>query len=255
MHDQNSGSEDNNIVNTSEAQDSESTKYFNYKVQKDFVLEDIRIAKRRRLGVLYIFLLVLLFIASLYPTYMHLTDISGKSVFAQLQYMDALSSDSEGENAIVKSEGTKYQASIGDSEKGEISYKIYIDNLSFTEARDACKLMGGELLTIADEEEYEKILGLMEGSTAKFFWFGIYKDKDNNYISLSGETPAFFPWKQGDPISDRIMLGDRDYLIFFKNEDGEWVFNFIANDPTAFAPELFKGNIAYICKISPKESE
>ncbi|MGI6463210.1 MAG: C-type lectin domain-containing protein [Candidatus Scatomorpha sp.] len=255
MHDQNSGSEDNNIVNTSEAQDSESTKYFNYKVQKDFVLEDIRMAKRRRLGVLYIFLLVLLFIASLYPTYMHLTDISGKSVFAQLQYMDALSSDSEGENAIVKSEGTKYQASIGDSEKGEISYKIYIDNLSFTEARDACKLMGGELLTIADEEEYEKILGLMEGSTAKFFWFGIYKDKENNYISLSGETPSFFPWKQGDPISDRIMLGDRDYLIFFKNEDGEWVFNFIANDPTAFAPELFKGNIAYICKISPKESE
>lgn len=254
MDNQRSG-EDKNIIKETEVEDADKTRYFNYKVQKDFVLEDIKTAKRRRRGMLYIFLLVLLFIASLYPLYMHLCDISGRSVFAQLQYMNALSANTEEESAVLKSEGTKYQASIGDSEKGELSYKIYVDNLSFTEARDACKLMGGELLTVADEEEYEKVLALMEGSTAKFFWFGIYKDKKDNLVSLSGDAPSFFPWKQGEPVSDKVMLGDRHYLIFFKGEEGEWVYNLIGNDPTAFAPELFRSNIAYICKFSPKESE
>ena len=90
-------------------------------------------AKRKRLGALYIFLLILLFIASLYPLYKHLTDISGKSMFSQLKYVQA---DDAEESTILKSDGTKYQAFIGDSEKGEVSYKIYTDNLSFTETRD-----------------------------------------------------------------------------------------------------------------------
>ncbi len=244
--------EDKNTVNDAKAGNSDDTKYFNYKVQKDFVLEDIRMAKRKRLGALYIFLLILIFIASLYPLYKHLTDISGKSVFSQLKYVQA---DDEEESFISKSDGTKYQAFIGDSEKGEVSYKIYTDSLSFTETRDACKLMGGELLTIADEDEYEKVLPLMEGSSAKFFWLGIYKDKKGNFVTLNGGVPEFFPWKQARQISEKTVLGDRNYLIFFKDENGEWAYNLIANDPTASSPEMFKNNIAYICKFTPKGSE
>ncbi len=252
MHDQSSNNKDKNIIDDAKPENSEDTKYFNYKVQKDFVLEDIKMAKRKRLGALYIFLLILLFIASLYPLYKHLTDFSGKSIFSQLKYVQ---NHDEEDSLISKSDGTKYQAFIGDSEKGEVSYKIFTDSLSFTETRDACKLMGGELLTIANEEEYEKVLGLMEGSSAKFFWFGIYKDKKGNFVTLNGDAPEFFPWKQARPISEKTVLGDRKYLIFFKDENGEWAFNLIANDPTASSPELFKNNIAYICKFTPKGSE
>lgn len=246
--------EDKNIIDTQpEQENAAETKYFHYKVQKDFVIEDIKMAKRRRRGALYIFLLILLFIASLYPLYKHLTDFTGMSVFAKTEYMNAFArAESDGD---AKPDGKKEVNGIGDKEKGEVSYKIFNDNLSFTEARDACKLMGGELLAIENEDEYKKILGLMDGSSAKFFWFGIYKNKDNNIVSLNGEAPTFFPWKKADPVADKIMLGDRDYLIFFKGEDGEWAYNFIANDPTAFAPEIFKGKIAYICKFTPEDNK
>lgn len=254
MHEQNSH-EDKNAIKAENPEDAGNTKYFNYKVQKDFVAEDIKMAKRKKRGVLYIFLLVLLFIVSLYPIYKHFTDLSGGSLFSQLKYANAHGDEVGEESPVSKSDGTKYQAFIGNSENGEVSYKIYKDSLSFTETRDACKLMGGELLAIADEEEYDKVLSLMDGSDAKFFWFGICTDKKGNIVNLNGKTPDFFPWKEARPVSEKTVLGDRKYIIFFKNDDGEWVYNLTPNDPTASCPELFKNNIAYICKFAPKEAD
>ena len=150
-----------------------------------------------------------------------------------------------GSIVIMSGTGEEYDPSHGER------YQIHADDTSWMEAKANCDADGGHLVTISDEEELSKIIELAEELGVDRIWIGCHRSADGSYVWENGETieiPAAW-WGKGEPSKiDRGDNVEEDYLLLWKT-NGKWVLNDSRNDPVRDYPEMYSGNIAYICEF------
>lgn len=153
----------------------------------------------------------------------------------------------EAETGIPRNDNAIVIMSTG--ETGEKQYNIYVEDVSWTEARDRCISIGGKLVTIASQEELNEVIALAEEAGIEKIWVGCHRE-NGQMVWEGNENIDFYVWGDGEP--SQYDSGDHvaeDYLLlwFFR---GKWVYNDSRNDPVSDYPDMYSGKIAYVCEMN-----
>ncbi len=129
----------------------------------------------------------------------------------------------------------------------ESTYQLIIEDVSWTQARDKCMEMGGHLAVVSTAEEFNRIVELAEEHGVRKLWLGCHRI-DGQLIWETTEQVDFYQWAPGEPSvydwNDDIA---EDYLLLWYHNG--WYYNDSRNDPVADYPEMYRGQIAYVCEF------
>ena len=138
-----------------------------------------------------------------------------------------------------------------EKEKHESRYELIVEDISWSEANEACLKKGGHLITITSQEEMDQAIALAEGAGLRFVWMGGYTSIRNDVAYghwITGEPFEFQPWYPGEPSRTDEDGADEMYLMLWQVND-EWSWNDQRNDPVGETGlEYFKGKTGYICE-------
>ena len=129
----------------------------------------------------------------------------------------------------------------------ESTYELVIEDVSWTQARDKCMEMGGHLAVVSTAEEFNKIVELAEENGVRKLWLGCHRI-DGQLSWETTEQVEFYQWAPGEP--SEYDWGDdvaEDYLLLWYHNG--WYYNDSRNDPVADYPEMYRGQIAYVCEF------
>ena len=126
----------------------------------------------------------------------------------------------------------------------ESFYTVYKSDATWSEANKNALKQGGYLVSINNEEEFEKACTLAEDAGLKVFWVGAKRSSESYWSDVSwlDNTPVGnLNWFDGEPTYYSEEGDDENYLMVFC-VDGEWYFNDAINDVS----EYYKGRMGYI---------
>ena len=129
----------------------------------------------------------------------------------------------------------------------ESSYQLFIEDVSWTEARDRCVEKGGHLVVISDEAELQKVIDLAKSYGVNMLWVGCHR-VDGTLVWEMDDQVSVYPWGAGEPsYMDSYDGVYEDYVMLWNNNG--WVYNDSRNDPVADYPGVYSGKIAYVCEF------
>ena len=129
----------------------------------------------------------------------------------------------------------------------ESSYQLFIEDVSWTEARDRCVEKGGHLVVISDDEELQKVIDLAKSYGVNMLWVGCHR-VDGTLVWETDDQVSIYPWGAGEPsYMDSYDGVYEDYVMLWNNNG--WVYNDSRNDPVADYPGAYSGKIAYVCEF------
>lgn len=151
-----------------------------------------------------------------------------------------------------------------DDEKGIHTYELIVDDVTWTEAYNACLARGGYLVRINSEEEYQEILEQIDDEDKRNikFWLGgarsaedvyeyrwIYEDGVSGSEILNEDEPFRSYWLDGEPsFHNESDSQDEIYMnMFYVSKEGRWVWNDVPDDLIAVV-EYYSGTVGYICE-------
>ena len=124
-------------------------------------------------------------------------------------------------------------------------YELVVADVSWTEAAERCKEMGGHLVTINTQDEFDTIVKMAEEAGVPRIWIGCHR-VDGELVWENGET-GIEVWAKGEPsyvdINDEVA---EDYIMLWDNNG--WGYNDNRNDPIADYPEWYSGTVGFICE-------
>ncbi len=149
-------------------------------------------------------------------------------------------------------------------ESGIHEYELVIKDITWNEALKECENMGGYMLHINSQEEYDTVVKLLDekGYTGIVYLGGMRQLNSNDYYWVDG---AFVPtsddilnredmlkyWLKGEPsyrdVSDSYSV-DEQYMCMINRKESGWVWNDIPDDVLSLAPNYYKGRLAFICE-------
>lgn len=138
-----------------------------------------------------------------------------------------------------------------EKEKHESRYELIVEDISWSEANEACLRKGGHLITITSQEEMDMAVAMASEKELRFVWMGGYTSIRNDVAYghwITGEPFEFQPWYPGEPSRTDEDGAAEMYLMLWQVND-EWSWNDQRNDPvgdTGLA--YFKGKTGYICE-------
>lgn len=135
-------------------------------------------------------------------------------------------------------------------EPAESTYQIYVEDVSWTEAKARCEALGGHLAVITDAEELNKIVTLAGQTAATRLWIGFHRENAQP-VWETGEDVTYYPWDTaaGEPsFVDTYDNVPEDYVMLWYNNGG-WYYNDSRNDPVADYPQWYSGTIGYVCEF------
>jgi len=130
-------------------------------------------------------------------------------------------------------------------------YTVYVDDVSWQQAADKALQMGGHLLTINSQEEFDAVCAVLDSiPSIQFAWLGASRDASGKWMSVTGEEITFFKWDVGEPSgTDRDGTAE-NYLMLWKishpGYTGEWRYNDTRDNPVALRPAAYSGKIAFL---------
>lgn len=148
------------------------------------------------------------------------------------------------------------------SEETISSYEIIIQDCTWYGAYQDCISREGHLLRIESEEEYEKIVEMIENADLRgyVFWLGGKKDpRDGSSYRWIRDDATFYGeilnsgdsmkyWLDGEPSYYDDAGNEENCMdMFYMQKEGRWVWNDAPNDILAIA-SFYSGRIAYICE-------
>ena len=129
----------------------------------------------------------------------------------------------------------------------ESSYQLFIEDVSWTEARDRCVEKGGHLVVISDEAELQKVIDLAKSYGVNMLWIGCHR-VDGTLVWETDDQVSVYPWDAGEPsYMDSYDGVYEDYVMLWNNNG--WVYNDSRNDPVADYPGAYSGKVAYVCEF------
>ena len=129
----------------------------------------------------------------------------------------------------------------------ESTYQVFVEDISWTDARAKCEALGGHLVVISDEAEFAKVVELARNSGANKFWIGCHR-VDGTLVWETTEEVSYYPWASGEPSYFDSYDGVSENYVMLWYADG-WVYNDSRNDPVADYPGAYSGTIGYICEF------
>ena len=127
----------------------------------------------------------------------------------------------------------------------EHGYELVVADVSWTEAAQRCQEMGGRLVTINDEEEFNTIIALAEEQGVPRLWIGCHRV--NGQLVWEDGTTGYEAWAKGEPtyvdINDQVA---EDYVMLWNNNG--WGYNDNRNDPIADYPQWYSGTVGFVCE-------
>lgn len=127
----------------------------------------------------------------------------------------------------------------------EHSYELVVADVSWSEAAQRCQEMGGRLVTINDEEEFNTVIALAEEQGVPRLWIGCHR-VNGQLVWEDGSTGYEF-WAKGEPtyvdINDQVA---EDYIMLWDNNG--WGYNDNRNDPIADYPQWYSGTVGFVCE-------
>ena len=129
----------------------------------------------------------------------------------------------------------------------ESTYQLFIENVTWEEARDLCVERGGHLVTISDADELATVTDLAETYGVSLVWIGFYRGEDGAIHWVDGEEIDYYIWGDGEPSGHDTDGTAEDYGLLWQTDSG-WIYNDSRNDPISAYPGIYSGNIAYICE-------
>lgn len=127
----------------------------------------------------------------------------------------------------------------------EHGYELVVADVSWTEAAQQCQEMGGHLVTINSQDEFDTVVKMAEDAGVPRIWIGCHR-VDGELVWENGET-GIEVWALGEPsyvdINDEVA---EDYIMLWDNNG--WGYNDNRNDPIADYPEWYSGTVGFICE-------
>lgn len=135
-------------------------------------------------------------------------------------------------------------------EPSEPRYTIFVDDVTWEEARSSCEQMGGHLAVVNDQETLDMVISMAVEKGAKFVWLGSYRGADGLWYNVTGETMSFSAWDNGEPSAIDADGTREDYLLlWYREAQGTWTYNDMRNDPISVIPATYSGKVAYVCQF------
>lgn len=127
----------------------------------------------------------------------------------------------------------------------EHGYELVVADVSWTEAAQRCQEMGGRLVSINDEEEFNTIIALAEEQGVPRLWIGCHRV--NGQLVWEDGSTGYEYWAKGEPtyvdINDQVA---EDYVMLWDNNG--WGYNDNRNDPIADYPQWYSGTVGFVCE-------
>ncbi len=144
------------------------------------------------------------------------------------------------------------------------SYEVYTENITWEEARERCKNMGGYLVRIDTPEENEIVSNLLiskgvEGvayiggtrtpDDFEYHWIdndGKLSDYDISYAEYQKfwleDEPSYSDEVDGKTIEEYYVA-----MVYLESE-GKWFWNDVNNDVLSLSTKKYSGKISFICE-------
>lgn len=128
----------------------------------------------------------------------------------------------------------------------ESTYQVVVSDVSWITARDEAINAGGHLLVINDEEEFRRVLELLEGYPVSYVWVGCRRI-EGALTWVQNDEVNFWPWLSGEPtyVDGEVT---EDYLML-SHINGNWGYNDNRNDPAGDYPAFYSGRLAYVIEF------
>ena len=131
----------------------------------------------------------------------------------------------------------------------ESTYELYIEDISWTDAAEKCREMGGHMVTISDAAELKKVTDLADDYGVRLVWIGFYRDQNGNLVWLNDEDISYYVWGKDEPSAADTDGTPENYGLLWKyGPRTGWIYNDSRNDPVSDFPAAYSGKIAYICE-------
>ena len=127
-------------------------------------------------------------------------------------------------------------------------YQLFIEDVSWQEARQRCLDKGGWLATVSNEDELEDVIMIAAEGGVDKVWLGCHRE-NNVLVWENNEQIDFYNWGNGEP--SYVDGGDNvteDCLLLWRFNN-KWVYNDSRNNPVADYPAMYSGQIGYICEF------
>ena len=132
----------------------------------------------------------------------------------------------------------------------EHGYQIFADNCGWTDAQKKCEGMGGHLVAIDSEDEFEYVIALAEDLGISRVWIGLHR-VNGEYV-WDGKTEmyeGYVRWARGEPtyidVNDEVA---EDYVMIWDHNG--WACNDNRDDPCHDYPEFYEGTMGYVCEFN-----
>lgn len=128
-------------------------------------------------------------------------------------------------------------------------YTVFTDDLSWQQAQEACKKMGGYLVVINSMQENQMIVDLCSEMTKSVFWIGAYSDKDGKFKWVNSEEMTFEAW---DKNQNEKKAGKYAQIYTEHYENNEHIGKWNSMTSTDGAISFYgTKNVGYICEFDP----
>ncbi|MBL1208464.1 C-type lectin domain-containing protein [Geminocystis sp. GBBB08] len=105
---------------------------------------------------------------------------------------------------------------------------VLTPEMSWQDAQNLAKKMGGNLVTINDEKENQWLVDTFVKSDTNFLWIGLNdQENEGEFIWVSGEKSDYYNWAKDEP-NDNPKQGGEDYGVLngfanpFNRPVGTW---------------------------------
>lgn len=130
-------------------------------------------------------------------------------------------------------------------------YQVYKSDVTWEEANTYAQQMGGHLVCINSEEEFNKVCAMAESYGVNVFWTGMKRTTYEFWEEVywqDGTKMTYSNWMSGEPTYSDKDGTSENYLVIFNVNNSKakgWVFNDVANDITRY----YTGKIGYIVEF------
>lgn len=122
-------------------------------------------------------------------------------------------------------------------------YELYDVTMSWTEAKAKCEELGGHLVVVNTEDEYDIVKSLMSNGSSKVYWLGLTdSDTEGQWVSVTDEDILHTNWSDGEPND---YNGEEDFAVI-KN-DNSYEYNDVKNEYTSVV-------VGFICEYEPEDN-
>ncbi len=130
-------------------------------------------------------------------------------------------------------------------------YEIFVEDVTWEQARTLCESKGGHLATVRSEEQLNEIIALAESKGARFVWLGAYRASNGHWYYVTGDALTYTKWDRNEPSAMDLDGTREDYLLlWYRANPGVWAYNDMRNDPISVARASYSGKLAYICEYN-----